>query len=74
MVRLRRLMLVMPNQEAGISVTLPFVHSTSYVQNVPMRTNGAARNNQHRGGLGVYRSPSEWRDERDRSRRFQRAR
>jgi hypothetical protein len=43
MVRLRRLMLVMPNQEAGISVTLPFVHSTSYVQNVPMRTNAPQR-------------------------------
>jgi len=43
MVRLRRLMFVMPNQEAGISITLPFVSSTSYVRKVPMRTNAPKR-------------------------------
>jgi hypothetical protein len=43
MVRLRRLMFVMPNQEAGNSVTLPFVSSTSYVRKVPMRTNALKR-------------------------------
>ena len=43
MVRLRRLMFVMPNQEAGISVTLPLVSSTSYVRKVPMRTNAPKR-------------------------------
>jgi hypothetical protein len=55
MVRLRRLMLVMPNQEAGISVTLPFVRSTSYVQNVPMRTNAPQRRDFSFDGSGMFR-------------------